>query len=221
MRTEAERVALILAETVVAAPPLCPEIRLHLVTDACRLWRATEQDLDAMALPAPYWAFAWAGGQALARYLLDHPDVVEGRTVLDFGSGGAVEGVAAARSGATSVLCADIDPFAASVAGLNGALNTVTLGTTTDDLIGAPVEADVVLAGDVTYDDEMARAVRAWLERLAAEGRTVLVADPGRGFLDTAGFEEVAAYPAPTDVDADGSDRVRTPVYRVRGPRVS
>ena len=215
MRTPAERIALIRAETVVAAPVLCPELRLHLVTDACPLWRATEEDLERLQLPAPYWAFAWAGGQALARYVLDHPELVRGRRVLDFGSGGAIEGVAAARAGATSVLCADIDPFAASVAELNGALNGVPLETTTDDLVGQPVEAEVVLAGDVTYDVEMARAVRAWLEGEAARGRTVLVADPGRGFLDTTGFEEIAAYEAPSDVDADGSHLVRTPVYRL------
>lgn len=211
-----QRAALIRAETVIAAPVLCPELRLHLITDACRLWTATDADLSALELPAPYWAFAWAGGQALARYVLDHPELVRGRTVLDFGSGGAIEGLAALRVGAQAVLAADIDPFAQTAAELNAGLNGVRIQTTTDDLIGALGDWPVVLAGDVTYDEAMAARVRAWLQALADRGATVLLADPGRGFLDTQGFEIVGTYEAPADVDADGTHRVRTHVYAVR-----
>lgn len=204
-------------QTVIAAPILCPELRLHLVTDACKLWTATDAELEALDLPAPYWAFAWAGGQALARYVLDHPEVVRGKDVLDFGSGGAIEGLAAMIGGARSVLAADIDPYAQTAAELNAALNHVSLHTTTEDLIGVPDPAwQVVLAGDVTYDDEIAAQVRAWLQGLARAGATVLLADPGRGFLDTTGFEAVGTYEAPADVDADGTHRVRTTVYAVR-----
>lgn len=212
-----QREALVRAETVLAAPVLCPELRLHLITDACRLWTATDADLEALELPAPYWAFAWAGGQALARHVFDNPALVRGKTVLDFGSGGAIEGLAALRVGAARVIAADIDPFAETVAHLNAAQNGVQIETTTEDLIGLDDPAwQVVLAGDVTYDDEMAARVRAWLHTLAARGATVLIADPGRGFLDTRGLEPVATYEAPADVDADGTHRVRTTVYTVR-----
>lgn len=214
--TEAQRRALVEAETVVAAPVLTPELRLHLITDACRLWTATDADLEALGLPAPYWAFAWAGGQALARYLLDHPARVRGRRVLDFGAGGAVEGLAALRAGARAVLAADIDPYAETAAHMNAALAGLTLEATTEDLIGQDRGWDVVLAGDVTYDDDMAREVRAWLERLARRGATVLLADPDRGFLDTRGFVPLAAYDAPADVDTDGTHTVRTTVFAVR-----
>ena len=216
MRTPEERAALIRAETVVARPLLCPELSLHLITDACRLWSATDQDLEALALPAPYWAFAWAGGQALARFILDRPNLVRGKTVLDFGAGGAVEGLAAARAGAREVWAADIDPFAETAAELNAALNRVRLETTTEDLIGVVDPAwQVVLAGDVTYDGAMAARVRGWLEAIAARGVLVLLADPGRGFLDTTGWAAEAEYDAPADVDADGTHLVRTTVFRV------
>jgi predicted nicotinamide N-methyase len=217
MRDDAARAALIRAETVVASPLLCPELRLHLITDACRLWTATDPELEALALPAPYWAFAWAGGQALARHVLDHPALVQGKVVLDFGAGGAVEGLAAARAGAAEVWAADIDPYADTAARLNAALNGLHLETTTEDLIGQVDPAwSVVLAGDVTYDAPMAARVRSWLVALAARGVLVLLADPGRGFLDTAGFEVLGEHEAPADVDADGTHRVTTRVYRVR-----
>ena len=217
MRSNEDRAALIRAETVVAAPLLCPELRLHLVTDACDLWRATDADLEAMQLPAPYWAFAWAGGQALARHVLDNPKLVRGRRVLDFGSGGAIEGLAALKVGAHSVLAADIDPFADTAAQMNAQLNDVQIETTTDDLIGTVDPSwQVILAGDVTYDERMATEVRAWLHRLAARGATVLVADPGRGFLNTEGLHPLATYEAPADVDADGTHRISTTVYAVR-----
>lgn len=194
---------------------LCPEIRLHLVTAECELWRATEEQAAAVGLVDPYWAFCWAGGQALARYVLDHPDLVSGRNVLDFGAGGAVEGIAAALCGAT-VLCADIDPLATLAAERNAARNGVTLTTTTENLIGRDdVACDVVLAGDVFYGTEMAGPVIGWLRRLAERGTTVLIGDPDRGFLDTSGLEPMARYDAPADNDRDGSFMKPTTVYRV------
>jgi len=209
--------ATILAHTVIAKARLCPEIRLRLVTAECPLWRATEEQAARAGLVEPYWAFSWAGGQALARHVLDDPGVVRGKSVLDFGAGGAVEGIAAAMCGG-DVLAADIDPMAAEAALVNAELAGVTLATTTDDLIGRTDRSwDVVLAGDVFYGTEMAAPTLKWLEALAARGALVLIGDPDRGFLDTTGLERVARYEAPADNDADGSFLRPTTVYRVRG----
>jgi predicted nicotinamide N-methyase len=206
----------ILAHTVVSPARLCPEVRLRLVTASCPLWRATEGEAAAAGLVDPYWAFCWAGGQALARYVLDHPAVVRGRTVLDFGAGGAVEGVAAALCGGR-VLAADIDAMAAEAALVNAELSGVVMDVTTENLVGRLDRAwDVVLAGDVFYGTEMAAPILEWLRGLAARGSLVLVGDPDRGFLDTSGLEPVTRYDAPADNDADGSFLRPTTVYRVR-----
>ena len=138
MSSSSARQALIREQTVVDRPYLVPEVALHLVTDRCPLWRATDADLEALALPAPYWAFAWAGGQALARYVLDEPEVVKGKAVLCFGAGGGVEAVAAALAGAARVVASDIDPFAVDALRMNARLNGVTLEVTDADLLGQP-----------------------------------------------------------------------------------
>jgi len=203
------------AHTRVVPSRLCPEIRLHLITADCDLWRATEEQAAAAGLVDPYWAFCWAGGQALARYVLDHPEVVSGKSVLDFGAGGAVEGIAAALCGGRT-LCADIDPLAVFAAERNAALNRVDFATTTDDLVGQnSLEHEVVLVGDVFYGTDMAGPVIRWLRALAARGATVLIGDPDRGFLDTSGLEPLARYDAPADNDSDGSFMKPTTVYRV------
>ena len=208
----------IVRETVVASAPLVPELRLHLITHDCRLWHATEADAAGAGLPEPYWAFAWPGGQALARHLLDHPALVRGRTVLDFGSGSAVEGLAALQAGAVRVTAADLDPVAAAAARLNAALNSLSgLETWTGDLLGTSPEADVILAGDVFYDRDLAREGRAWLERLHREGRTVLVGDPSRGFLDLGGLVPVARYRAGADGDVTGREWKETGVWTFGG----
>lgn len=200
--------------TAIDRPLLCPELRLHLITPRCDLWRATEDQARALGLSDPYWAFCWAGGQALARYILDHPERFVGRRVLDFGAGGAVEGIAAARAGA-SVLAADIDPVATSIARDNARLNGVTLETTTDDLIGTHGSWDVVLAGDVCYEEELAGRVFGWLSELAREGVEVLIGDPRRGYLDESALERAAVYDAPADNDPGGRHLTPTPVYRL------
>jgi len=202
----------ILQHTQIAAPHLVPEIRLHLITPACPLWSATEREAEAAGIAEPFWAFAWPGGQALARLLLDRPELVRGRVVLDFGGGSGVEAVAAALAGAARVWASDIDPFAVVAMELNAALNGVSLETTTEDLIGRAVDAEVILAGDMTYATELSRRVIAWLEDRARAGATVLVADPGRGFAQFAGWAEVARYEAPSDVDLDGRHCVTTPI---------
>lgn len=211
-----EPARLIRDETVIASPLLCPELRLHLVTPACRLWRATERDLERLSLPPPYWAFAWPGGQALARYVLDHPELVRGKRVLDFGAGGGIEALAAARAGARSVLCSDLDPFALEAIRLNARENGLILETTGEDLLNDRDRRwEVILAGDVCYDREAAAQIQSWLAAHAASGTVVLIGDPDRGYLDRSTLNEVGAYDAPADIDADGSNTRRTRVYRL------
>lgn len=202
-----------LADTRVASPTLVPEVKLHLLTPDSPLWTAGDPD----ALGWPYWAVAWPGGQALARFVIDHPAFVQGRRVLDFGSGGAVEGLAAARAGATSVLCADVDWRAAEAARANAESNALRLDTTTVDLVGAPRGPwDVVLAGDVCFEPAFAVRVLAWLRALAGEGCTVLLGDPARVFLPDDALELLARYDAPHDGDVRGLTRWPTRVCRVR-----
>jgi len=201
--------------TRIAAPHLVPELSLHLITPDCPLWTATESEAAAAGIGEPYWAFAWPGGQALARFVLDRPEIVAGRTVLDFGGGSGVEAVAAALAGATRVLASDTDPVAAAAMALNADLNGVSLEVTTDDLIGRSVEADVILVGDMTYETELSRRVVTWLESLAGRGVEIYVSDPGRGFVDLSRWPVVAWYESPSDVDLDGRHLVDTPVARV------
>jgi len=202
--------------TVVSAAWLCPEIPLHLVTEACALWRAGEAELAALGLVDPYWAFAWAGGQVLARYLLDHPEEVGGRRVLSFGAGGGLEAIAAMRSGAAEVVALEIDPLAIEAIRLNAALSQVQvepllLDVLADDQLGA---FDLVLAGDVLYDGELAVRANAWLRRRAEAGARVLIGDPGRGHVPP-GLEVLASYEAPADVDTRGEILRTAKVYRL------
>ena len=208
---------LVRAHTVLARPFLVPELELHLATHECALWRATEEDLARVGLPEPYWAFTWAGGEALARHVLDHPATVRGRRVLSFGAGSGVEAIAAARSGAARVVANDVDPVACAAVALNAAHNGVEVETVATDLVGAlDLGVDLVLCGDSTYSTELARRLRAWFLALADAGVEVLIADPGRGYLDPDGMEVVAVHQAPADIDMDGSNLLRTAIYRVR-----
>jgi predicted nicotinamide N-methyase len=185
--------------TVIAAPPLVPEIRLHLATEVTPIWQATEESLARGAVPPPYWAFAWAGGQALARYLLDHPEAVAGRCVLDFGSGSGLVAIAAARAGAARVFAAEIDDFAAAAIAANALLNRVGVTVTTVDPVGMTDPLwEVVTAGDVCYERDMADRVTAWLRILAGRGCVVLLGDPGRTYLPSGGLAERARYLVPT-----------------------
>lgn len=191
---------------------------MHLVTDACPLWTATDRDLEALSLSAPYWAFAWSGGQALARHVIDHPREVAGRTVLVFGAGGGVEALAAAKAGAGRVIASDIDPFAVEALALNAALNGVAIEATDRDLLGAhSSDWDTILVGDVTYESELAERVLDWLDDLQTAGLEVRLADPERGFLDPARLEVLSTYDTPSDIDVDGTNLQSTPVCRLRG----
>ncbi len=191
-----------------------PEIRLHLASEAHDLWLKTEEDLEEIGLPPPFWAFAWAGGQGLARYILDHPETVVGKRVLDFASGSGLVGIAARLSGAADVLAADIDPWAASAITLNAAENGVAMRSTADDQIGKAVEADVILAGDVFYDRDFAAALIPWLTRLAGEGKLVLVGDPGRSYLPKDRLKSLAVYQVPVTRALEDSEVKETTVWR-------
>jgi predicted nicotinamide N-methyase len=203
--------------TAITAPPLVPEIRLHLATEITPIWQATEETLARSALPPPFWAFAWAGGQALARYLLDHPEVVGGRSVLDFGAGSGLVAIAAAKAGAVSVLAAEIDHFAVAAIAANAALNEVTIAVTTADVLdtGDP-RWEVVTAGDVCYERPMAERVTAWLRVLAARGSLVLLGDPGRAYLPSHGLHERARYLVPTSREIEDRESRDGVVWEVR-----
>jgi predicted nicotinamide N-methyase len=202
--------------TALAAPPLVPEIQLHLANELTPIWQASEETLARSALPPPFWAFAWAGGQALARYLLDHPEIVRGRAVLDFGAGSGLVAIAAAKAGGGPVTAAEIDPFAVAAIGLNAALNGVAVTVTASDLLDAPPQPwPVVTAGDVCYERPMAERATAWLRRLAAAGSRVLIGDPGRAYLPQAGLRELARYQVPTSRELEDRDTRETTVWEV------
>lgn len=206
------------ANTVVAAPPAVPEIRLHLATEVTPLWQATEAALESCNLPPPYWAFAWPGGQALTRHLLDHPEIVRGRRVLDFAAGAGLSAIGAALAGAASVQAAEIDAFAIAAIGLNAALNGAAVEVVCEDLVDRPgCPWEVVLAGDVCYERPMAERCFAWFRRLAAAGATVLMADPGRSYLPRTGLLRLATYTIPTSRELEDRESRDASVYRVVG----
>lgn len=201
--------------TRVLAVPQVPEIRLHLADDATELWLKTEADLGRLDLPPPFWAFAWAGGQALARYVVDHPETVRGARVLDFASGSGLVGIAAARAGAAAVEAADIDTYALDAIALNAALNGATLAPRGDDLVGRDEGWEVVLAADIFYERDTAGAVTSWLAGLAGRGARVLVGDPGRSYFDAARFAPLATYDVPVMRSLEDADVKRSGVWRL------
>ena len=198
------------------SPPLVPEIRLHLAEESLPIWQKTEEELGELNVPPPFWAFAWAGGQALARYVLDHAEVVAGKRVLDFAAGSGLVGIAAAKAGAARVEAAEIDAFAVIAMGMNAEANAVTLEILLGDLIGSDAGWDVILAGDVCYEQGMARRVIGWLEVLQARGATVLIGDPGRSYLPKARLEELATYMVPVVGALEDNEIKRTSVWRLK-----
>ncbi len=205
--SESDAAIFVRRETVIASPPLVPEIRLHLASEVVPLWQATEADLAKQGLPPPYWAFAWPGGQALARHLLDHPDIVRGLRVLDFAAGSGLGGIAAAKAGAASVAAAEIDRFAIAAIGLNAALNGAAIATIERDIVGEAGAWDVILAGDVGR----------WLGAMAASGKRVLMGDPGRNYLPKGGLTEIARYRVPTSLDLEDRNNRETIVWAWQG----
>ncbi|QCM11138.1 methyltransferase [Agrobacterium tumefaciens] len=212
MRTDPER--FILDNTGIMHPPHVPELRLHLASEAHELWLKTEEELEEIGLPPPFWAFAWAGGQGLARYVLDHPESVSGKRVVDFASGSGLVAIAAAKAGAAAVIAADIDPWAETAIRLNAALNGVDVDFTGRNLVGTPVEADVLLAGDVFYDRAFADLLVPWFLELTAKGVSVLVGDPGRAYLPKQRLVAEATYQVPVTRALEDSEVKKTTVWR-------
>ena len=212
-----DRDAFIRAQTRLLPVPHAPEISLHVADIATELWSKTEEELGEIGLPPPFWAFAWAGGQALARYILDHPECVRGRRVLDFAAGSGLVGIAAARAGAAEVVCVDIDAFAVSAMAINAQANRVSLATGLGDIVGSDEGWDVVLAGDVSYERDMATRVTDWLESLARRGALVLIGDPGRSYLARERLEPIAQYEVPVTRDLEDSEVKKTSVWRFAG----
>lgn len=217
-------VAFVRQNTLLKPPSLVPELTLHLADKAVPLWELTEAELAEKDLPPPYWAFAWAGGQALARYIIDHPEVAAGKRVLDFASGSGIVAVAALWVSASHVVANDIDPFAAAAITLNAEANAVAGGleTVRRDMLEEPALAsdgrplfDLVLAGDVCYELPMSTRTIGWLRRHASAGATVLMGDPGRSYLPDSGLTKLAEYMVPTPRELEDSDLRRTIVWRV------
>ena len=197
----ADRRAFILQNTRLQAPPHTPEIVLHLADEVTPLWRLTEEALGELGLPPPFWAFAWAGGQALARYVLDHPHVVAGRRVLDFATGSGLVAIAAMKAGAASAQGCDIDGFCAEAVALNAEVNAVEVGFTCADLLDAapPADVDVILAGDICYERPVALRVEVWLREARAAGAEVLIGDPGRSLPAPPALAEAGRIPRADD----------------------
>jgi predicted nicotinamide N-methyase len=207
------------SNTAIVAPPLVPEIRLHLATEITPIWQATEESLARGAVPPPFWAFAWAGGQALARYLLDRPETVAGRFVFDFGSGSGLVAIAAAKAGARSVVAAEIDHFAVAAISANASLNRVAVAVTIADPIDtADPRWEIVTAGDVCYERDMTDRLVPWLRSLAGDGCLVLLGDPGRAYLPTDGLRRLASYTVPTSRELEDSTARDGVVWRVLPP---
>jgi len=202
------------ANTALAAPPHVPEIRLHLADEAHDLWKETEEELAEIGLPPPFWAFAWAGGQGLARHILDHPALVAGKRVLDFASGSGLVAIAACKAGSGAVTAADIDPFARMACALNRAENDVRFTFTGEDLIEADDSWDMILAGDVFYDRELADRLVPWFSALRLRGTEVLVGDPGRSYLPKERLEALAVYEVPVSRALEDSEIKRTTIWR-------
>ena len=205
------------ANTRLLAPPLVPEILLYLAEESLPIWRKTEEELGESNVPPPYWAFAWAGGQALARYIIDNPAAVVGQSVLDLGCGSALSGLAAVRAGAARVRAADIDTFALAAVALNAAANRMSIETTAADLLAAPPDPTwtVVLVGDLFYERALAALVVTFIDRAQANGALVLVGDPQRSYFPKQRFTAVAEYSVPVTRELEDSEIKRTSVWRL------
>lgn len=207
--------AFIVANTRLLAPPLVPEILLYLAEASLPIWEKTEEELGELNVPPPYWAFAWAGGQALARYMLDNASLIAGKRVLDLGAGSGLTAIAAMKAGAAETLAADIDRLALSAVLLNGKLNGVELRTTGDDLLARPPEAwDVVLVGDLFYERALAEHVTRFIDAAAAGGALILIGDPQRNYFPKGRFTAAAEYRVPVTRELEDAEIKRTAVWR-------
>ena len=198
--------------TKLIAPPLVPEIKLHLASEVLPLWHKTEEELVRIGVPPPYWAFAWPGGQALARYILDHPDLVTGKRVLDFGAGSGLVALAAAMAGAQHVIAADIDPFAVAAISRNAKDNALTVEAVDRDMIGSRERFDLILVGDMCYERPLAERLMAWLKETQAD---ILMGDPGRTYFPKTGLTHLASYNVPTTRELEDRELRETGIWRL------
>jgi predicted nicotinamide N-methyase len=198
--------------TKLIAPPLVPEIKLHLASEVLPLWHKTEEELVRIGVPPPYWAFAWPGGQALARYILDHPDLVTGKRVLDFGAGSGLVALAAAMAGAQHVIAADIDPFAVAAISRNAKANALTVEAVDRDVIGSRERFDLILVGDMCYERPLAERLMAWLKETQAD---ILMGDPGRTYFPKTGLTHLASYNVPTTRELEDRELRETGIWRL------
>ena len=211
-----DRRAFIIANTRLQAPPHTPELVLHLADEITPIWRMTEEELGQIGLPPPFWAFAWAGGQALARWLLDHPAEVAGKRLVDFATGSGIVAIAAMKAGAAHALAADIDDFCAAAVALNAGANGVAVDFTCENLLDAPPPAaDVIFAADICYEAPLAERVMAWLRAARAAGARVLVGDPGRTYFPKTGLAKLAEYRVPTTRELEDMEVKRTGVWEL------
>jgi predicted nicotinamide N-methyase len=207
--------ALVRTRTAPAPVALVPEITTWQATDLTPLWHATSAELERYDA-SPFWAFPWAGGQALARHLLDHPELVRGRRVLDFATGSGLVAIAAARAGAARVVGADVAPFCEAVVPMNAELNGVTIELTLEDLLDRPLQGfDLVVAGDVFYEQPLASRALAWFRELAGRGIQVLAGDPGRLYSPREGVRDLASYKVPVSMEIEERPVMRTWVLEV------
>lgn len=203
------------AHTAIGHAPLVPEIALHLASEITPIWQATEDWLKARNIEPPFWAFAWPGGQATARLLLDEPARVAGKRVLDFAAGCGIAAIGAARSGAALAEAAEIDPLALAAVRLNAALNGVRVETPEGDVVGSPCRWDVILAGDVCYEAPMTAHILPWLRAMAAAGAEVLLADPGRAYLPRDGLQPLGHHVVPTTLELEDRTARDVTLYRL------
>ena len=206
--------AFIAAHTAIGTAPLVPEIRLHLATEITPIWQASEVWLAQNNIEPPFWAFAWPGGQVMARHVLDHPELVAGRRVLDFAAGGGIAAIACAMAGASLVEAAEIDALAIASIGLNASLNGVSVVALAEDVVGTPSRWDLILCGDVCYEAPMTRHILPWLRRCAATTE-VRIADPGRAYLPGDGLAELARYDVATSLELEDRTLRPTGLFRL------
>jgi predicted nicotinamide N-methyase len=211
----ADPAAFIRANTRLLPVPLAPEIKLHLADEAVPLWTKTEDELGKAGLPPPFWAFAWAGGQALARYVLDHPETVKDLDVLDLASGSGLVAIAAAKAGAHRVTASDIDTFAHAAIALNAEINGVAIVVDGNDLLAneGDIRPQVILAGDIFYERDTAERAFAFLAHHAENGVQVLIGDPGRSYLPKDRLRALAEYRVPVTRDLEDAEIKHTMVW--------
>ncbi len=211
-----EEDAFVVAHTVPGRAILVPEISLCLASEITPIWQATETWLAEHNVAPPFWAFAWPGGQALARHILDTPASVAGRRVLDFAAGCGIAALAGAMAGAASVEAAEIDPLAVAAIGLNAAANRVSVDVTRTDIVGAACRWDLILCGDVCYEAPMTGHILPWLREMACHAE-VWLADPGRAYLPRQGLVPFASYRVPTSLELEDRTERDVTLYRLRG----